>query len=221
MDPDATQPPPESPALLMLREQIQARGVKDERVLGAMARVDRAAFVPPEMRVHAYEDRPLPIGDGQTISQPYMVARMTALLALAPTARVLEIGTGSGYQTAVLAELAAEVVSVERQATLAHEAADRLLHRGYRNVTVHHADGTLGWPAREPYDAILVTAAAPALPKALLGQLADGGRLVCPVGSRAAQQLEVITRRGAAFNRQVDTRCIFVPLLGKQGWPTP
>jgi len=210
---------PDPRALAMLRDQIEARGLRDPRVLGAMARVDRAAFVPTAQRAHAYEDRPLPIGEGQTISQPFMVACMTSLLALDPTSRVLEVGTGSGYQCAVLAELAGEVVSLERHAALADTAAVQLHALGYGNVAVHAADGSLGWPARAPYDAILVTAAAPALPEALLGQLAEGGTLVCPVGTRAEQELVVVRREGGVLKPCHAMRCVFVPLLGEQGWP--
>ena len=214
--------PPENPdprAEAMVRDQITARGVTDHRVLDAMARVPRAAFVPQDMQPHAYEDRPLPIGCGQTISQPFMVAHMTELLHLSPTSRVLEIGTGSGYQTAILSALAGRVVSVERHAPLAEAAAERLAALGYRNLEIYTGDGSAGWPQRAPYDAILVTAGAPVLPEALDAQLAEGGRLVCPVGSRTEQQLLVVTRRGDEFHREVGTRCMFVPLVGSSGWP--
>ena len=218
MNTDLPKDSPDPRALHMVRDQLEARGLHDPRVLAAMAQVDRAAFVPLALQAHAYEDRPLPIGHGQTISQPYMVACMTALLALTPTARVLEIGTGSGYQSAVLASLAAEVHTLERHAALAEAALERFRRLGIHNVTVHHADGSLGWPARDPYDAILVTAAAPKLPEALLGQLADGGVLVCPVGDRKEQQLVVVHREGDTFSQRNDTRCVFVPLIGAQGW---
>lgn len=210
---------PDPSALQMVREQIAARGVTDPRVLDAMARVPRASFVPREWQPHAYEDRPLPIGCAQTISQPYMVAHMTELLRLSPTSRVLEIGTGSGYQTAVLAALAGRVVSIERHAALAEAAAQRLTGLGYRNVAVFTGDGSAGMPAEGPYDAILVTAGAPVLPNALEAQLADGGRLVCPVGPREQQQLLVVTRQGTAFQRELGTKCMFVPLVGASGWP--
>lgn len=203
----------------MLQQQIVARGLHDPRVLAAMAAVDRGAFVPEAMRVNAYEDRPLPIGQEQTISQPYMVACMTALLALRPGARVLEVGTGSGYQAAVLAQLAGSVITVERHAALADAARARLAALGYQNVVVHHADGTLGWPEGAPYDAILVTAGAPEVPAALLAQLAPGGTLVCPVGTRAEQRLVVVHQGEAGLEQHYDTRCLFVPLLGAQGWP--
>lgn len=205
-------------AVAMVREQIAARGVTDPRVLDALARVPREAFVPREWQAHAYEDRPLPIGCGQTISQPYMVAHMTELLHLSPTSRVLEIGTGSGYQTAVLAALAGRVVSVERHAALSKDAGRRLAALGYRNVALYTGDGSAGFPAEAPYDAILVTAGAPVLPEALQQQLADGGRLVCPVGPREQQQLLVLTRHGEAFDREAGTRCMFVPLVGTFGW---
>jgi len=206
-------------AVDMVREQIVARGVTDPRVLAAMARVPRAAFVPEVSQEKAYEDRPLPIGCEQTISQPYMVAHMTELLRLTPTSRVLEIGTGSGYQTAVLAALAGRVVSVERHAALSDRAGTQLAALGYQNVALYTGDGSAGLPAEGPYDAILVTAGAPALPEALVGQLAEGGRLVCPVGPRKQQELLVITRRGSTFERETGTRCMFVPLVGTSGWP--
>lgn len=203
----------------MVTQQITARGVKDARVLDAMARIPRERFVPQAQRGSAYEDRPLPIGEEQTISQPFMVGLMTELLHLARESRVLEIGTGSGYQTAVLASIAGRVISLERHAPLAERAAWTLRCLGFDNVEIHAADGTRGWPAGAPYDAILVTAGAPALPEPLLTQLAEGGRLVCPVGPRDLQDLMIVTRRGNGFSYEMGTRCVFVPLIGQEGWP--
>ncbi len=202
----------------MVREQIEARGVRDPRVLDAMRRVPRHLFVPAEYRDAAYSDGPLPIGYGQTISQPFIVAYMTALLHLKGDEKVLEIGTGSGYQAAVLAHLAHEVHTVERIPALADRAEALLRRLGLTNVTVHRGDGTLGLPAYAPYDAILVTAAAPKVPQSLLDQLADGGRLVIPVGGHGLQHLERWTRLGEEFRRQVLDAVAFVPLIGEEGW---
>ena len=202
----------------MVREQIEARGVTDPRVLEAMRRVPRHLFVPPDYRDLAYSDGPLPIGHGQTISQPFIVAYMTALLRLKGDEKVLEIGTGSGYQAAVLAHLAREVHTVERIPALAEQARQRLEALGLDNVTVHLGDGTLGLPELAPFDAILVTAAAPKVPQSLLDQLADGGRLVIPVGSRGVQYLERWLRFGDEFRRQVLDPVAFVPLIGEEGW---
>ncbi|HVK74342.1 MAG TPA: protein-L-isoaspartate(D-aspartate) O-methyltransferase [Kofleriaceae bacterium] len=179
----------------MVVDQLEARDVRDPRVLAAMAAVPRHAFVPPELLDQAYDDAPLPIGRGQTISQPYVVAAMTELAAIAPDARVLEIGTGCGYQTAVLAELAAEVYSIEIVPELAEQATATLDRLGYDHVHVRVGDGYAGWLDAAPFDAILVTAAPPAIPDALLHQLAIGGRLVIPVGT-VEQELELITRVG-------------------------
>lgn len=203
----------------MVQAQIAGRGVRNAQVLDAMSRIPRDRFVPAGERIKAYEDRPLPIGADQTISQPFMVGLMTALLRLTPQSRVLEIGTGSGYQTAVLASLAGRVISLERHPALAHRAAATLRNLGFDNVEIHPADGTCGWAAGAPYSAILVTAGAPALPEPLLAQLADGGRMVCPVGPRDLQHLMVTTRRGDTFAHETNTRCVFVPLIGQEGWP--
>jgi protein-L-isoaspartate(D-aspartate) O-methyltransferase len=202
----------------MLKKQIAARGIEDERVLGAMRRVPRHLFVPRESRAFAYEDHPVQIGHGQTISQPYMVALMTEMLKIGPTDRVLEIGTGSAYQAAILAELAAEVITVERNEDLAERARNCLLELGYANVSVIVGDGTLGYPARAPYDAIVVTAAGPSVPPSLKVQLAIGGRLVCPVGSREIQTLVTLLRTEDGFDENMGIGCVFVPLVGEEGW---
>jgi len=202
----------------MVKHQIAARGVKDPRVLGAMARVPRHRFVPDSIADRAYDDSPLPIGEGQTISQPYMVAWMTELLEIADSDRVLEIGTGSGYQAAILCELAAEVISIEKYPDLAREAQERLHSLGYRNITIHVGDGTLGWPQEAPYNGIIVTAGAPSVPQPLLEQLADGGKLVIPVGPSGMQMLNVIRRKGNDYQAREEGTCVFVPLVGKFGW---
>jgi protein-L-isoaspartate(D-aspartate) O-methyltransferase len=199
--------------------QLRARGIDDERVLDAMAAVPRELFVPPELRVRAYDDAALPIGDGQTISQPYMVALICSLLALRGGERVLDVGTGSGYQAAVLAELGAEVHSIERIPELAAQARGALRDAGYADrVEVHVGDGTLGLPDEAPFAAIAVAAAAPGLPRSLYDQLAERGRLVVPVGPRREQLLEVVVRspEGPATLRSVP--CRFVPLLGAEGF---
>ncbi len=204
----------------MVRDQIAARGVRDPRVLEAMRIIPRHVFVPPDKQMWAYEDRPLSIGHGQTISQPYIVARMTELLGLQGDEKVLEVGTGSGYQAAILGYLAPEVHTVERVPELAQQAAARLAALGLPHVQVHVADGTLGWPPAAPYDAILVAAAAPQVPKPLLEQLAVGGRLVLPVGDRYQQFLERWTRLGPDdFRHERFEPVAFVPLVGKAGWP--
>ena len=202
----------------MVEEQLQGRDVVDERVLEAMKRVPRELFVPDEYREHAYEDAALPIGWGQTISQPYMVARIVETLGVDDDDRVLDVGTGSGYQAAVLAELAGEVVSIERLPELAERARTCLALAGYDRVELHVGDGTLGVPERAPFDAIAVAAAAPGLPEALYDQLRPGGRLVIPVGGRLGQRLELIVRspEGPAVVRSVP--CRFVPLVGEQGF---
>jgi protein-L-isoaspartate(D-aspartate) O-methyltransferase len=203
----------------MVRHQIANRGIKDRRLLAALRAVPRHCFVPPSKQRRAYEDRPLEIGSGQTISQPYIVAKMTELLEASPGSRILEIGTGSGYQAAVLAEMGARVISVERYEDLADIARERLEALEYENVTVVVGDGTLGWPEKAPYDGIIVTAAAPAIPESLRAQLAVGGRLVCPVGSRDLQQLKAVFRESEDRYTEHDSiRCMFVPLIGREGW---
>jgi protein-L-isoaspartate(D-aspartate) O-methyltransferase len=200
-------------------EQLVARGVTDARVLDAMRRVPREAFVPPASHPAAYADRALPIGSGQTISQPYMVAVMTEALRLAGSERVLDVGTGSGYQAAVLSVLAREVITIERRPELADSARTTLAALGYTNVTVIAGDGTLGSPVHAPFDAIVVGAGAPRVPEALKSQLSgSGGRLVIPVGPPEHQILHVITRDGNAFTDTPSLGCVFVPLIGEEGW---
>jgi protein-L-isoaspartate(D-aspartate) O-methyltransferase len=202
----------------MVDRQLRGRDVRDERVLEAMAKVPRELFVPAELSAHAYEDEALPIGEGQTISQPYMVARICEALALSGRERVLDVGTGSGYQAAVLAELAREVHTIERIPELAARARENLRAAGYDNVQVHVGDGTLGDPGHAPFDAIGVAAAAPEPPPSLYGQLRPNGRLVVPVGSRRGQDLQVVVRspEGPAVVSTVP--CRFVPLVGEEGF---
>jgi protein-L-isoaspartate(D-aspartate) O-methyltransferase len=202
----------------MVDRQLVGRGIRDRRVLDAMRSVPRHVFVPESVRDSAYEDGPLPIGEGQTISQPYMVAITCQRAALRGSERVLEVGAGSGYQAAVLGALAREVVAVERVAGLAALARVNLAAAGVTNVTIVHGDGTLGWPDRAPYDAIVVAAAAPSVPRALVEQLAIGGRLVLPVGTRFMQELTVVERRPDGLHQIGGDPCVFVPLLGEQGW---
>lgn len=202
----------------MVRSQIEARGIHDRRVLAAMRSVPRHCFLHESQRDHAYEDHPVGIGCKQTISQPFMVALMTQLLELRPEDRVLEIGTGSGYQSAVLSELVKEVVSVERHSDLALSARQRLHDLGFLNVQVQVGDGSLGWDAAAPFDAIMVTAGSPSVPKALKMQLGDRGRMICPTGDRKKQKLTRIIRCGNAFEEHQSVNCVFVPLIGEEGW---
>ncbi|MQC27039.1 MAG: protein-L-isoaspartate(D-aspartate) O-methyltransferase [Chloroflexi bacterium] len=202
----------------MVVEQLERRGIDDQRVLSALRSLPRHAFVLDEDRAFAYEDRPLSIGAGQTISQPYVVALMTQLLALEGNETVLEIGTGSGYQTALLASLANEVHSVERVETLANTAKERFDALEIPNVHVHVGDGSRGWPEEAPYEAILVTAGAPRAPKPLFAQLAEGGRLVIPVGRKGGQILQRWRREGKTFKREDLSPVAFVPLIGRHGW---
>lgn len=202
----------------MVNQQIARRGLHNPRLLRALQRVPRHLFLPLTLRDHAYEDRPLPIGKGQTISQPYIVALMTSLLALEGDEVVLEIGTGSGYQAAVLAEMARTVHTVERHEDLANAARARLVRLGYYNTRVHCADGSLGWPEAAPYQGIMVTAAAALAPEPLLAQLDEGGRLVIPVGDFRGQTLQVWTRESGHFETQDVLPVSFVPLRGKFGW---
>ncbi|KPK61764.1 MAG: hypothetical protein AMS21_09035 [Gemmatimonas sp. SG8_38_2] len=201
----------------MVEKQIRRRGVTDGGVLEAMERVERHRFVPPDHRRLAYEDSALPIGLGQSISQPYMVAAMTQALELQPGSRVLEIGSGSGYQTAVLAELADRVYSVERIAQLSYDARAVLASLNYTNVDFRIGDGSKGWPEEAPFDGIIVTAAAANVPPALLDQLGEGASLVIPVGGPPDQDLYQIRREGDTFLKHFITRCRFVPLIEEEG----
>ncbi len=202
----------------MVETQIAARGVANPRVLDAMRAVPRHLFVPPAYREAAYADSPLPIGQGQTISQPYIVALMTELLEVAPSDRVLEVGTGSGYQAAILAKLAREVISVERIPEVSRMAEENLLRVGIRNVQLVNGDGTEGYPEKAPYDGILVTAATPSVPEPLVEQLAEAGRLVAPVGARDLQELVRLVKSGGRISRSSHGGVVFVPLLGRYGW---
>jgi protein-L-isoaspartate(D-aspartate) O-methyltransferase len=202
----------------MVERQLRKRGIRDERVLAAMLSVPRHEFVPAELAGEAYGDRPLPIGHGQTISQPFMVAAMAEALGLSGGERLLEIGAGSGYQAAVLSLLAREVHTVEMHEELAVASRDRLRRLGYANVHVHVGDGTLGWPDAAPFEAIVVTAAAPEIPPPLTAQLEEGGRLIVPVGTPDEQRLLRVERRGNALSTQPLYHCRFVPLIGKFGW---
>jgi len=204
----------------MVETQMAARGIRETWVLHAMRTVPRESFVPDSLKDFAYGDEPLPIGEGQTISQPYVVAVMTEAVEPKPGDRALEIGTGSGYAAAVLATIVSEVYTVERLGPLADAAERRLTGLGYHNVHVLHGDGTLGWPEHAPYDAIIVTAGGPRVPPALLEQLAIGGRLIMPVGSAyRSQRLVRITRTGRDSYEHEDLEEVaFVPLIGKQGW---
>jgi protein-L-isoaspartate(D-aspartate) O-methyltransferase len=202
----------------MVRWQIERRGIRDPRVLAAMYAVPRHLFVPGINAAYAYEDQPLPIGDGQTISQPFMVAAMTEALELTGGERVLEVGTGSGYQAALLSLLAREVVSIERHAALARAAAERLERLGYAGVRVLTGDGTLGCVEEAPFDAIIVTAAAPEVPQPLVAQLAEGGRMVIPVGSANQQDCVRLRKRAGRITRESLYLCRFVPLVGAYGW---
>ena len=200
----------------MVDTQIAARGVKEARVVAAMRKVPRERFVPPELSARAYDDRPLPIGYGQTISQPYIVAYMTEVLGIAPQHRVLEIGTGSGYQAAVLGELARTVYTVEIVPELARRAVTTLTSLGYRNVQVREGDGFAGWPGQAPFDRIMVTAAPEEIPKPLLDQLAPGGRLVIPVGAQGSTQwLTIVDKTAQGLTQRRTLPVLFVPLTRK------
>jgi len=204
----------------MVELQLRGRGIRDPRVLAAMERVPRHEFLSPELQGEAYEDRPLPIGHGQTVSQPYIVAAMLEALEIQPSDSVLEIGTGSGYQTALLAELAGKVYSIERHAPLAERACQTLERLGCTGVRVLVGDGTEGLPNAAPFDAILVSAAAPKLPPPLLEQLAEGGRMIVPVGFAGGQELELVRKlQGQPSITRLDA-CRFVPLIGREGFPS-
>ncbi len=202
----------------MVEQQLIARGVTDPRVLDVMSRIPRHEFVDPGMAAQAYEDRPLNIGMKQTISQPFIVGLMTQSLELKGTEKVLEIGTGSGYQTAILAELCRHVYSIERVSTLSNRARRTLYRLAYVNVTLRIGDGTLGWPEEAPFDAIIVTAGSPGLPQVYVDQLAEGGRLVIPRGSEEAQDLVRVRKKDGQISEEVLTACRFVKLYGRHGW---
>ena len=204
--------------LKMVASQLRRRGIRDQRVLEAMARVPRHEFIGPELRSHAYDDEPVSIGEGQTVSQPFMVAYMLEALQVEPNSRVLEIGTGTGYQAALLAELAGEVVSVERHTALAEAARQNLERLGYHNVRVIEGDGSQGWVPGAPYDRIVVAAAAPNVPGSLLEQLADSGKLVAPVGSPEQQETTLVEKRGGRLRITRLDGCRFVPLIGAEGF---
>ncbi len=202
----------------MIDLQLKSRGIKSSEVLAAMSTVPRESFVATENKNIVYNDCPIPIASGQTISQPYMVAMMTEALNLKSNDKVLEIGTGSGYQTAVLREITTAVYSIERIATLADTARNVLCSLGYDNIVIKVADGTLGWPEEEPFDAIIVTSGSPKVPKILINQLKDSGRMIIPVGTRSHQHIIRITRKNDYFNKEEMLSCVFVPLIGKHGW---
>jgi protein-L-isoaspartate(D-aspartate) O-methyltransferase len=203
---------------LMVETQLIPRGIRNVRVLDAMRKVPRHLFVPEFIRHSAYDDMALPIGDDQTISQPYMVAVMTELLEMKGNEKVLEVGTGSGYQAAILAELAREVYTIERFSSLADEAKKRLTDIGYSNVYIMVGDGTKGLPDKSPFDRIIVTAAAPEIPGPLITQLADNGIIVAPVGERFSQILIRVKKQKGALVEEYHTPCVFVPLIGEYGW---
>lgn len=202
----------------MVETQLASRDIVDTRVLEAFRKVPRHMFIKESLQIDAYNDYPLPIGCGQTISQPYMVALMTQCLELKGTEKVLEVGTGSGYQSAVLSELAKEVYSIERHEELALNAKNILDQLGYTNIHIKTGDGTLGWEEFSPYDGIVVTAGSPDVPKTLREQLREGGRLVIPVGGVYSQVLKVVKRDGNKFSETEICGCVFVPLVGKYGW---
>jgi protein-L-isoaspartate(D-aspartate) O-methyltransferase len=210
-----------SARLQMVEGQLRRRGIRDERVLAAFERVPRHLFVPPELAHQAYEDKPVAIGAGQTISQPYMHAAMLEAAAIRPTDVGLEIGTGSGYQTALLAELAAEVFSIEFVPALAEHAQHVLARLQYTQIVIRAGDGSQGWPEAAPFDVIIVSAASPHVPAALLEQLRLGGRMVIPVGDLHEQQLWLLHRTPDGVHRRVLDGCRFVPLMGRHGFPGP
>jgi len=206
--------------IAMVELQLRSRGIRDERVLEAMLHVPRHEFVPPSLQADAYADMPLPIGSGQTISQPYIVAAMLEALQIHPSDRVLEIGTGSGYMTALLAVLAAQVVSIERHAELAERARAVLARLGYQNVQIVVGDGSQGYPPAAPYDRIIASAAAPSIPTALLEQLNEGGRMVIPVGPPHTQQLQLVRKINGQMEMTPLDPCRFVPMIGESAYRT-
>ncbi len=203
----------------MVERQLRPRGISDERVLEAMLRVPRHEFVHPSQAAFAYDDRPLPIGESETISQPYIVAAMTQAAGIQPGDKVLEVGTGTGYQAAILATLGAKVYTVERNPQLAQAARERLARLGYADIEVICGDGSEGYPAATPYQAIVVTAASPRVPPPLFEQLAEGGRLIIPVGNLQHQELHLIRKIAGRASTRILDACQFVPLVGSQGWP--
>lgn len=202
----------------MVDEQLISRGISDRRVLGAFLKIERHKFIPAELRTSAYADFPVPIGEGQTISQPYIVALMTECLGLTGKEKVLEIGTGSGYQTAILAELAKEVYSIERLPGLTKKAEDILKELGYANIKIKCADGSLGWPEAAPFDRIIITAASPQIPLPLSEQLKENGRMLLPLGETFSQVLTQIEKKDNKLSVVQVCACVFVPLVGKYGW---
>ena len=202
----------------MVEDQLAAKGIRDGRVLEAFRKVPRHLFVPEDARPFAYEDRPLSIGRGQTISQPYMVACMTEALALSGGEKVLEVGTGSGYQTAILLQLGARVLSIERVAGLSEFARDNLERAGLTGAVLRVGDGTLGWPEEAPFERVIVAAGAPSVPGPLLDQLADGGAMAIPVGDESEQELFLVRRENGEIRRSRICACIFVKLIGREGW---
>lgn len=202
----------------MVQEQLIPRGIKNHRVLDAFYRIERHKFIPEDLRNSAYADFPVPIGEGQTISQPYIVALMTEYLGLTGKEKVLEIGTGSGYQTAILSELAGEIYSIERFELLAEKAQDILSGLGYKNIKVKAGDGTLGWEEAAPFDRIIITAANPKVPLPLIEQLADNGKLILPLGESFSQVLTLLEKKEGKLKSTDICGCVFVPLVGKYGW---
>jgi protein-L-isoaspartate(D-aspartate) O-methyltransferase len=202
----------------MVEEQLIPRGIKDQKVLNAFYRIERHKFIPEDLRNSAYADFPVPIGEGQTISQPYIVALMTEYLGLTGKEKVLEIGTGSGYQTAILAELAREVYSIERFEVLAGRGQAILNELGYKNIKVKAGDGTLGWEEAAPFDRIIITAASPKIPLPLIEQLADNGKLILPLGESFSQVLTLLEKKEGKLKSVDVCGCVFVPLVGKYGW---
>ena len=204
---------------MMIEEQLVPRGISDKKVLEVFRKVPRHEFVPKDLVQNSYSDYPLPIGEGQTISQPYMVALMTQSLCLKGDEKILEIGTGSGYQAAILSQLVKEVYTVERFKGLAEKASDIFKRSGYENINIKIGDGTLGWEEHVPYDGIIVTAGAPGIPESLLKQLKDGGRMLIPIGSGGfGQILTLVERIGKNIRTSELCGCMFVPLIGKEGW---
>jgi protein-L-isoaspartate(D-aspartate) O-methyltransferase len=208
----------EQKRLNMIEDQLKARGIRSQKVLNAMMEIPREIFVPAKYRQDAYKDGPLPIGEGQTISQPYMVALMTECLNLQENDKVLEIGTGSGYQMSILLKTTPRVYSIEKLPELTKKAITTLKSLGYQDIHIKTDDGSCGWPEEAPFDGIIVTSGAPSVPETLKNQLAEGGCLVIPVGTRHIQTLYKLTRKGDHFSTEEITSCVFVPLIGKYGW---